>query len=32
MTDLSVQLLGIGLGLRHATDSDHVVVVSALVH
>jgi nickel/cobalt transporter (NicO) family protein len=31
MTDLSVLLLGIGLGLRHATDADHVVVVSALV-
>lgn len=31
MTGLSVLLLGIGLGLRHATDADHVVVVSALV-
>jgi nickel/cobalt transporter (NicO) family protein len=31
MTALSVLLLGIGLGLRHATDADHVVVVSALV-
>ncbi len=31
MTSLSVLLLGIGLGLRHATDADHVVVVSALV-
>ncbi len=29
--DLSVLLLGIGLGLRHASDADHVVVVSALV-
>ena len=28
MTGLSVLLLGIGLGLRHATDADHVVVVS----
>jgi len=31
MNSLSVLLLGIGLGLRHATDVDHVVVVSALV-
>ncbi len=31
MTGLSVLLLGIALGLRHATDPDHVVVVSALV-
>jgi hypothetical protein len=31
VTGLSVLLLGIGLGLRHATDADHVVVVSALV-
>lgn len=31
MTGLSVLLLGIGLGLRHAADADHVVVVSALV-
>jgi nickel/cobalt transporter (NicO) family protein len=31
MTALSVLLLGIGLGIRHATDADHVVVVSALV-
>jgi len=31
MTGLSVLLLGIGLGLRHATDADHVLVVSALV-
>ncbi len=31
MTGVSVLLLGVGLGLRHATDADHVVVVSALV-
>lgn len=31
MTGLSVLLLGIGLGLRHAADADHVVVVSALI-
>lgn len=31
MIGLSVLLLGIGLGLRHAIDTDHVVVVSALV-
>jgi hypothetical protein len=31
MTGMSVLLLGIGLGLRHATDADHLVVVSALV-
>lgn len=31
MTGLSVLFLGIGIGLRHATDADHVVVVSALV-
>jgi hypothetical protein len=31
MTGLSVLLLGVGLGLRHATDADHVVVVTALV-
>ena len=31
MNSYSVLLLGIGLGLRHATDADHVVVVSALV-
>jgi nickel/cobalt exporter len=31
MTSFSVLLLGLGLGLRHATDADHVVVVSALV-
>jgi nickel/cobalt exporter len=31
MTGLSVLLLGVGLGIRHATDADHVVVLSALV-
>lgn len=31
MTELYVLWLGVGLGLRHATDADHVVVVSALV-
>ena len=31
MTDASALLLGITLGLRHATDADHVVVVTALV-
>ena len=31
MSNWSILLLGIGLGLRHATDADHVVVVSALV-
>ncbi|MCU0686879.1 MAG: hypothetical protein MUF34_32305 [Polyangiaceae bacterium] len=31
MTGLWVLLLGIGLGLRHAIDTDHVIVVSALV-
>jgi nickel/cobalt exporter len=31
VTGLSVLLLGVALGLRHATDADHVVVVSALV-
>jgi len=31
MNTLSVLLFGIGLGLRHATDADHVVVVSALI-
>lgn len=30
MTGLSVLLIGIGLGLRHATDADHVVVVATL--
>lgn len=28
---MSALLLGLGLGLRHATDADHVVVVSALL-
>lgn len=31
MNGFSVLLLGIGLGLRHAMDADHVVVVSGLV-
>lgn len=31
MTGWSVLLLGVGLGLSHATDADHVVAVSALV-
>ncbi|WP_437605396.1 hypothetical protein WMF20_30285 [Sorangium sp. So ce834] len=31
MTGWSVLLLGLGLGLRHATDADHLVVVSTLV-
>ena len=31
MTGLSILLVGMGLGLRHATDADHVIVVSALV-
>ncbi|AKV04449.1 Nickel transporter UreH [Labilithrix luteola] len=31
MTGLSVLLLGLGLGVRHAMDADHVVVVSTLV-
>lgn len=31
MNELTVLLLGIGLGLRHATDADHVVVVSTLL-
>jgi nickel/cobalt transporter (NicO) family protein len=31
MTGLSAMLLGVGLGLRHATDADHVVVVSTLL-
>lgn len=31
MTGLSVLLVGIGLGLRHALDADHVVVVSAML-
>lgn len=31
MTGLSVLMLGLGLGLRHAVDADHVVVVSTLL-
>ncbi len=31
MNGLSVLLLGLGLGLRHATDADHVVVISTLL-
>lgn len=31
MSTWSALLLGFGLGLRHATDADHVVVVSTLV-
>ncbi len=31
MTGASALLLGLGLGLRHAADADHVVVVSALL-
>jgi nickel/cobalt transporter (NicO) family protein len=31
MTVWSTLLFGLGLGLRHATDADHLVVVSALV-
>jgi hypothetical protein len=31
MSGWSVLLLGVGLGLRHAADADHVVVVSALI-
>lgn len=31
MTGFSVLLLGVGLGLRHALDADHVVVVSTLL-
>jgi hypothetical protein len=31
MSGLTVLLLGLGLGLKHATDADHVAVVSALV-
>lgn len=31
MTSLSALLLGLGLGLRHATDADHVAVVSTLL-
>jgi high-affinity nickel permease len=31
MSELSALLLGLGLGIRHATDADHVVVVSTLL-
>lgn len=31
MTGFSMLLLGLGLGLRHATDADHVVVISTLL-
>lgn len=31
MSAFSVLLLGVGLGLRHATDADHVVVVATLL-
>lgn len=31
MLDLSALVLGLGLGLRHATDADHVAVVSAML-
>jgi nickel/cobalt transporter (NicO) family protein len=31
MLDLSALMLGLGLGLRHATDADHVAVVSAML-
>ncbi|MBC8070664.1 MAG: hypothetical protein IAG13_20205 [Deltaproteobacteria bacterium] len=31
MSDLTALLLGLGLGLRHATDADHVAVVSTLL-
>jgi nickel/cobalt transporter (NicO) family protein len=31
VSSLSVLLFGLGLGLRHAADADHVVVLSALV-
>ena len=31
MTGLALLLLGFGLGLRHATDADHLVVLSSLV-
>src|SRR5688500_9548009 len=30
MTDATALLVGLTLGLRHATDADHVVVVTAL--
>lgn len=31
MTPVGAILLGLGLGLRHATDADHVLIVSALL-
>lgn len=31
MLDLSALVLGLGLGFRHATDADHVAVVSAMI-
>jgi len=31
MLDVSALVLGLGLGLRHATDADHVAVVSAML-
>jgi nickel/cobalt transporter (NicO) family protein len=31
MLDLSALVLGLGLGLRHATDADHVAVVSTML-
>jgi nickel/cobalt transporter (NicO) family protein len=31
MLDISALVLGLGLGLRHATDADHVAVVSAML-
>lgn len=31
MTGVTALLLGVGLGLRHATDADHVVVLSTLL-
>lgn len=31
MSGVSALLLGLGLGLRHATDPDHVVVISTLI-
>jgi nickel/cobalt transporter (NicO) family protein len=31
MIDVTALLLGVGLGLRHATDADHIVVVSTVL-
>ncbi|MDF3067252.1 MAG: hypothetical protein K0R38_2853 [Polyangiaceae bacterium] len=31
MLDLSALVLGLGLGLRHATDADHVAAVTAML-